>query len=210
MSKPVRPFLGSDNSRYDIILASGSPRRRELLKLLDIGFRVLPSDFDESSVVPWPPDEHVLRSAGGKALAVAEKIAGGVVIGADTIVVVDDRILGKPRDDDDARRMLRLLSGRSHYVYTGLCVMLRKDRATLIDLRDYVRTEVCFGVLPTAVIEAYVATGEPLDKAGAYGIQERGSVLVEGIVGDYFNVVGLPVYRLARMLAEVGIPILGV
>ena len=169
----------------------------------------MPSDFDESGVVQWPPDEHVLQSSMGKAAFIACRIPDGFVIGADTIVVVDDKILGKPVDVEDARRMLRLLSGRSHYVYTGLCVMKRAGDETVRTMRDYVRTEVCFGDLTDEIIDAYAATLEPLDKAGAYGIQERGSVLVEGIVGDYFNVVGLPIYRLSRMLLELGIPLFG-
>lgn len=192
-----------------IILASASPRREEILGLLGVKFTVAPSDFEESEVVQWPPEEHVLESSMGKAAFIACRISDGIVIGADTIVVVDDRILGKPADAEDARRMLRLLSGRSHYVYTGLCVMKRAGDETVRTVRDYVRTEVCFGDLTDEVIDAYVATLEPLDKAGAYGIQERGSVLVEGIVGDYFNVVGLPIYRLSRMFVELGIPLFG-
>lgn len=199
--------MAADSPR--IILASASPRREEILSLLDVEFTVAPSDFDESGVIQWPPEEHVLESSTGKAAFIACRIPDGIVIGADTIVVVDDKILGKPADADDARRMLRLLSGRSHYVYTGLCVMKRAGNETVQTMRDYVRTEVCFGDLTDEMINAYVATLEPLDKAGAYGIQERGSVLVEGIVGDYFNVVGLPIYRLSRMLLDLGIPLFG-
>ncbi|MHB1001760.1 MAG: Maf family protein [Armatimonadota bacterium] len=191
----------------DIILASASPRRQELLHLLENEFKVIPSGFDESTVIKWPPDEHVIQSASGKANDVASTIVDGIVIGADTVVVVDGSILGKPRDNDDAKRMLRMLSARSHYVYTGLCVLECKDGQITHEIKDHVKTEVCFGTLTDALIEAYVSTGEPLDKAGAYGIQERGSVLIEGIIGDYFNVVGLPVYRLSRMLCELGIPL---
>lgn len=193
----------------DIILASASPRREELLRLMGLDFHVVPSDFDESAVVRWPPEEHVLESSMGKTMDVAVDISEGIIIGADTIVVIDNAILGKPRNPDDARRMLGLLSGRSHFVYTGLCVCEMASGMAARCLRDCVRTEVRFGDLRHDVIDAYVATGEPLDKAGAYGIQERGSVLVEGIAGDYFNVVGLPVYRLSRMLAELGVPIFG-
>ncbi|HUV05265.1 MAG TPA: Maf family protein [Armatimonadota bacterium] len=189
----------------EVILASASPRREELLRLLGLDFRVVMSEFDESMVCQWPPEEHVVESATGKAADIASRIHDGVVIGADTVVVVDSSILGKPVDAEDARRMLRLLSGRSHYVFTGLCVMQRTAGETIRSERDCVCTEVRFGELSDEVIDAYVATGEPLDKAGAYGIQERGSVLVERIAGDYFNVVGLPVYRLSRMLLEVGI-----
>ena len=199
--------MAADSPR--IILASASPRREEILGLLGVRFTVAPSDFDESGVIQWPPEEHVLQSSTGKAASIACRIPDGIVIGADTIVVVDEAILGKPADAEDARRMLKLLSGRSHYVYTGLCVMKRAGDETVRTLRDYVRTEVCFGDLTDDIIDAYVATMEPLDKAGAYGIQERGSVLVEGIVGDYFNVVGLPIYRLSQMLHELGITLFG-
>lgn len=177
---------------------------------MGLDFQVVPSGFDESIVTPWPPEEHVQESATGKAIEVATRISDGIVIGADTVVVLDQSILGKPANADDARRMLKMLSGRSHYVYTGLCVVERAGDVTTRTLRDFVRTEVCFGELSDSIIDAYVATGDPMDKAGAYGIQEKGSVLVEGIVGDYFNVVGLPVYRLSRMLAELGIPLFGV
>lgn len=190
-----------------IILASASPRRQELLRMMGLPFTTAPSEFDESAIPQWPPDEHVLKSAAGKADEVASRITDGIVVGADTVVVFDNLILGKPTDAEDARRMLKLLSGRSHYVFTGLCVVERYDSRTVCTLRDYVRTEVRFGELSDELIDAYIATGEPLDKAGAYGIQERGSVLVEGIVGDYFNVVGLPVYCLSRMLTEVGVSV---
>lgn len=189
----------------DIILASASPRRQEILRLLDLSFTVEPSDFDETTVVQWPPEKHVVQSATGKAQNVSIRFSDAIIIGADTIVVIDDQILGKPLDQEDAVSMLKLLSGRSHYVYTGLCILQQAK----VKKQDYVKTEVRFGQLTDEIIRAYVATGEPLDKAGAYGIQERGSVLVEGIVGDYFNVVGLPIYRLSRMLADVGIPLFG-
>ena len=193
----------------DLILASESPRRQELLRLLGLEFHVVASDFDESGLSEWPPEQHVLRSAAGKAINVATRIDNGVVIGADTIVSVDKLILGKPDGPEDAARMLRLLSDRSHYVFSGLCVAKRVNARTVRTLRDFERTEVRFGKLTDEIINAYIATGEPLDKAGAYGIQERGSVLVQGIVGDYFNVVGLPIYRLGQMLQKAGIAIFG-
>lgn len=193
----------------EVILASASPRREELLRLLGVDFRAIPSEFDESVVVPWPPEQHVLESATGKAVWVATRINDALVIGADTVVVVDDKILGKPKSAEDARSMLKLLSGRSHYVYTGICVLRRTDGRTVRTDRDYVRTEVRFGPLSDELIDLYVSTGEPLDKAGAYGIQERGSILVESVVGDYFNVVGLPLYRLSRMLLSFGITFFG-
>ena len=193
----------------ELILASASPRRQELLQLIGLPFTVIPSEFDESTLDLWPPDRHVLDSSAAKAEDVAVRIPDGIVIGADTIVVIDQEVLGKPRDEDDARRMLRMLSGRSHYVYTGICAVRREGGKTVRAARDFVRTEVRFCDLSDDVIDAYVATGEPLDKAGAYGIQERAAMLIEGIVGDYFNVVGLPVHRLSRLLVEVGVPVLG-
>lgn len=190
----------------DIVLASASPRRCALMRLLDLSFRVKPADFDESTIPKWPPDVHVRECAMGKALKVAAEVEDSIVVAADTIVVLDELVLGKPRDAEDACRMLKLLSGRSHYVYTGLCVVESLGGVPVSTQCEHVSTEVLFSKLTDEVISAYVATGEPLDKAGAYGIQERGCVLVEGIIGDYFNVVGLPVSRLSRMLANVGIP----
>ncbi len=190
---------------FRIVLASASPRRQELLRLIVSHFEIIPSGFDESTLPLWPPDDHVLRSALSKAIDVSAKISDGIIIGADTIVVAGNEVLGKPVSPEDARRMLKLLSGRSHYVYTGVSVVKRAENLTIQTLSDYMRTEVKFCELDDELIDAYVATGEPLDKAGAYGIQERGSVLVEGIVGDYFTVVGLPVFRLSRMLWSVGV-----
>lgn len=186
-----------------IVLASHSPRRREILALAGYDFQVAPSSFDETTAASWPPERHVHESSRGKAEDVARGIDDGIVVGADTIVVINRLILGKPADEEDARRMLKLLSGRSHYVYTGLCLVLRKGGVNAASLCDSVRTEVRFGKLSDEIIDAYIATGEPMDKAGAYGIQGRGCVLVEGIVGDYFNVVGLPIFRLNRMLQEI-------
>jgi septum formation protein len=174
---------------------------------MGLKFRIIRSEFDESTVIPWPPEEHVVISASGKASDVASRLDEGIIIGADTVVVIDGEILGKPVDPADARRMLKILSGRPHFVYTGLCVVEKHGRNILRRLTGYEKTEVRFGPLTNDIIEDYVATGEPMDKAGAYGIQERGSVLVEGIEGDYFNVVGLPVFRLSRMLMELGIPL---
>jgi len=179
------------------------------MRLLSPSFDVVPSGFDESSLHEQEPKKHVVQSAGCKADDVAQSIDDGIIIGADTIVVVDDEILGKPVDYADAWRMLKLLSGRSHFVYTGLCVIQRQGGKTIRQLEDYVSTEVVFGLLTDDIIDAYVSTGEPMDKAGAYGIQELGSLLVERISGDYFNVVGLPIYRLSRMLLELGLPVFG-
>lgn len=184
-----------------IILASASPRRQELLKLLIPEFEVVVSDFVED---PAPsgqsPEEFAVEAALEKARDVARRYPEALVIGADTVVVVDGQVLGKPTDADDARRMLRLLAGRSHQVHTGLAAVARDAEASACE-----RTEVWFRPLPAQLIEGYVATGEPLDKAGAYAIQGRGCVLVERIEGCYFNVVGLPLYRLSRMLEQFGV-----
>lgn len=184
------------NTQPDIVLASGSPRRRELLASTGIPFRVVVSDADEIAPEDMAPAEVAMRNAQAKALAIAcELPASSTVIGADTIVVLDGSIFGKPRDEQDARRMLRELSGKAHEVITGVCVARDGACETFADV-----TKVHFKQLTDEEIAAYVATGEPLDKAGAYGIQGGAAVFVERIEGDYDNVVGLPVKRLQRAL----------
>lgn len=185
----------------DVILASASPRRKELLGLLFRDFRVVPSEFDESLVPSdLEPADHVLYSALMKARDVAETHPDSLVIGADTIVVVDRTILGKPEDREDAIRMLDMLSGRSHKVYTGVALIhAGRERA------DVECTEVDFAELGDEIIVRYVDTGEPLDKAGAYAIQGKGVVLIESIRGCYPNVVGLPLAMLSSMLREFGV-----
>lgn len=189
----------------DIILASASPRRRELLSLIFEDFQVLPSEFEESEVpADLPPVRHVEYSATMKARDVAAKHPGSLVIGADTIVVVRDQILGKPADAADAGRMLRGLSGRTHEVYTGLAVILGDMERTGVEC-----TDVTFRKLTDEMISRYISSGEPMDKAGAYAIQGRASVLIKSIRGCYFNVVGLPLYRLSTMLEEFGVAVIG-
>ena len=186
-----------------IILASTSPRRRELLGLLGLPFEVIGSGYDEAQIDPtaFAPPNYVTRLASGKAAEVAEHLdSETLVIGADTTVVLDGAYLNKPTDADDARRMLRLLSGRTHEVYTGLCLLRGPAVQT-----DHAVTEVTFDTLTDSVIDAYVATGEPLDKAGAYGIQGKALSFIPSINGDYFNVVGLPLFLLGQMLTEFGI-----
>lgn len=184
-----------------MILASASPRRRELLSLIFGEFRIVPSRFDERLVPPeLGPPEHVTYSSLMKARDIAAQYPDALVIGADTVVVVDSAILGKPQDPADAARMLRMLGGRAHQVYTGLAVT-RGD----LEASGSECTDVTFRELDDATIARYIATGEPMDKAGAYAIQGRGSVLITGISGCYFNVVGLPIYRLSRMLEAFGI-----
>lgn len=191
-----------------LILASASPRREELLKLICPHFEVIPSEFDESEMPDnLSPQDHVLRSAEEKALDVAGRVSGRLIIGSDTVVAIDEHILGKPTDETDAARMLRMLSGRTHQVYTGVHVIAAKDgewRAR----SGFECTDVEFRDLTDVMIDRYVATGEPLDKAGAYAIQGRGSVLIKGIRGCFFNVVGLPVYLLSVILEELGMEVL--
>ena len=179
----------------NVVLASASPRRRELLQKAGVEFTVKVSDADEHIEPDTPPHEAVMLLARQKAQAVAGTCPGDLVIGADTVVVFGGAILGKPTDKADAVRMLRMLSGQTHTVYTGVCLMCGNAAETFFE-----QTQVTFYPLTDNEIEAYVATGEPMDKAGAYGIQGRGCTLVQGICGDYFNVVGLPVAALCRRL----------
>ena len=184
-----------------IILASQSPRRRELLERMGIrDFEVLPARGEELADPSLPPAELVEELSRQKCAEVAALRPGGLVIGADTVVSIDGQVLGKPRDRAEAERMLATLSGRLHTVYTGVTVSLEGKTITSHEM-----TSVRFRTLAQADIIRYIATGEPMDKAGAYGIQGYGSVLVEGISGDYYNVMGLPVCRLGRMLLRFGV-----
>lgn len=183
-----------------VILASQSPRRRELLDLIGIRHEVRPADVDETALPDERPVPHAERLARSKAAALADGSAGTVVVAADTIVVIDDMILGKPADEADARRMLRLLAGRSHTVFTAVAAA-RGDR--IVSAVEQVG--VTFRDLDEAEIAAYVATGEPMDKAGSYGIQGFGATIVRRVEGDYFAVMGLPLVRLVTLLRELGL-----
>ena len=186
----------------EIILASKSPRRRALLEQMGVrDFRVVTPDIDEHMDRDLPPAELVRRISEEKAAAVAAQAGEeAVVIAADTVVALDGAVLGKPADEEEAFRMLSILSGNRHQVYTGLTVVKGEWRRSLWE-----ETSVTFRPLEGEEIAAYIATGEPMDKAGAYGIQGYGALLVEGISGDYYNVMGLPVCRLGRILAELGL-----
>ena len=204
----------------DLILASQSPRRKELLSLYTTDFTVCVSDFDEDAVTADTPARLVEQLARGKCLAVAKEHPGAVVLGCDTVVDVNGEVFGKPHSPDDARRMLRALSGATHYVHTGVCVSDGTRTESFVDT-----CKVTFFPLSEEEIERYAATGEPYDKAGAYaiqgradrpadgqahngviialnGIQGRAAVWLDAIEGDYYTIMGLPVSRTVRLLEQ--------
>ncbi len=181
----------------NLILASQSPRRRQLLSLFNIPFTVKVADIDETMDEALPPCQEVARLSLQKALAVA-RAPQDVVVAADTVVVCQGKVLGKPATPEDAKAMLRLLSGRAHQVMTGITVLTDTARETRTEI-----TDIYFRPLTEEEISDYVRTGEPMDKAGAYGIQGGAALFAEKLVGDYYNVVGLPVCRLWQMLRSV-------
>jgi septum formation protein len=183
-----------------IVLASGSPRRREILRSLGWSFDVTVPDVDESVVPGESPRDMALRLARAKALSASMDTGGALTIGADTVVDVDGAALGKPEDRSDAMRMLVMLSGRTHMVHTGVA-MARSGEVMTSGVET---TGVTFGALTEAEMTAFVDSGDGLDKAGAYAIQGRGALMVERIDGCYYNVVGLPAFRLNRMLRSLG------
>jgi septum formation protein len=185
-----------------IVLASASPRRAELLASAGIAFKVVPGDIDETPLPDEDPVAHVLRLAEGKAREVASRVDGRFFIGADTIVLCDREIMGKPRDAEDAKRMLRKLSGRAHQVITGYAVIDKKASRTI---SRTVSTVVVFKELTEEEIDAYVLTGCPMDKAGAYAIQGGAAYMVERIDGSYTNVVGLPLCEVVGSLRGFGL-----
>jgi septum formation protein len=188
-----------------LILASASPRRAEILRNAGFEFEVRPAHVDETILPNEQAQDYVKRLAETKAKAIAELASqqegGGYVVGADTVVVIETQIFGKPADADDARRMLRHLSGKSHEVLTGMALLRAADRQVNTNVE---RTRVEFLPLSEKDIEDYIATAEPFDKAGAYGIQGVGSRFISRIEGCYFNVMGLPVSRLWQMLRPLG------
>jgi septum formation protein len=188
---------------YEIILASASPRRREILSMLRVPFTVVVANANEDSETRDPAllvQELALRK--GDAVRARQRETGQMhentlIIASDTVVAIDGEILGKPRDEEDARAMLRRLSGKAHKVTSGIALLTDTRAVTA-----YEETEVRFSVLTEAEIDRYVKSGEPMDKAGAYAVQGLASVWIEGLTGDYFNVVGLPVHRLDLLLRE--------
>lgn len=188
-----------------IILASQSPRRRELLAAWGISFRAVPSGYEEDNGRHLPPETLVRLQAEGKARDVWRRERGALpVLGADTLVVCGGAVLGKPVDAEEARRMLRLLSGRTHEVMTGVAVMTEKGMESAL-----CRTDITFRPLGESEIEGYIAGGEPMDKAGAYAIQGKGKDFVKEIRGSWSNVVGLPRGVTLALLAKMGVPLTG-
>ena len=183
-----------------VVLASASPRRRDLLNLIGIAHEVRPANIDETMRPREAPRRYAERLAREKASAVATRDPDLITIGADTVVVINRKVLGKPADADDAARMLRMLSGREHTVITAVAVARgRKLRSAIEEVR------VKFRRLRDDEIDEYIAMGEPMDKAGAYGIQGYGATIVERIEGDYFAVMGLPLVRLVGLMRDVGV-----
>lgn len=185
----------------EIILASGSPRRKELLEQIRIKPIVEPSGVDEASDIS-EPDAFVKELSRRKCLDIADKHTDGVILGADTVVAIDGKILGKPEDEDDAKRMISLIQGRAHHVYTGV-TLAKKENGRLKSVITFCEsTEVLIEKISKEEIDDYAATGEPLDKAGAYAIQGIFAKFVNGITGDYSNVVGLPLAALYANLKK--------
>lgn len=185
---------GSD---MGLILASASPRRQEILKNCGYDFEVVPADIDELVPEDTASDKVPELIAVQKAMAIAQKYPKDVIVAADTVVVINDKILGKPKDKDDAFRMLKTLSGNTHCVYTGVCIAKGDFSESFVS-----KSFVTFYDLSDEEILDYIKTGEPMDKAGAYGIQCKGALFVKEIKGDYFNIVGLPVAELSRKLTH--------
>ena len=192
------PAVGA--SRLRVILASQSPRRRDLLSLIGIPHEVAPADVDESVRTGEAPAAYTERLARAKADAIAERDSAALVVGSDTTVVIDGAILGKPESDADAVRMLRLLSGRTHQVVTAVAVCYRGQMLSGVE-----EVSVTFRALSPQEIDGYVATREPMDKAGAYGIQGFGATIVERINGDFFAVMGLPLGRLVALCRSLNV-----
>jgi len=191
------------DSENKLVLASSSPRRKELLKSIRVPFVVVPAEIDELARDGEEPEAHVQRLAHEKASEISKKYRDSWVLGADTIVVIDGRILGKPHDGAEAVKMLSILSGRTHIVFTGYAII--NSCYPEMKIVSYARSEVFIRTLSKEEIQGYVLTGEPMDKAGAYAIQDVGAAIVERVYGSYTNVVGLPLCEVARDLKKLGI-----
>lgn len=190
---------------YSIILASGSPRRKEILEQIGVAFTIVTSEKEEK-MTQKAPQELVKELSKMKAEDVAERVKGpAVILGADTVVAQDDMILGKPKSEEDAIRMIQLLQGKSHEVYTGVCILVKEADGTIRENNFAVATKVMVASMTEQEIEAYVATGETKDKAGAYAIQGKFAPYIKGIEGDYYNIVGFPIASVYQKLKELGI-----
>lgn len=183
----------------NIILASASPRRKEILENANVKFKIMSSDIEELTLDGESPCQMVMRLAFEKGIDIANKQKSDLVISADTIVVLDNKVLGKPKDEKEARYMIESLSGKTHQVITGISLINLENNKKII---DYVISNVKFKNLSEEDINDYISTNESLDKAGAYGIQGYGALLVDEIQGDYFNIVGLPISRLSDLLKK--------
>lgn len=191
--------------KYNIILASGSPRRKEILSQIGAQYEVIVSDCDESTVLTMP-EELVKELSCRKATAVAEQVQGpAVVIGADTVVAYDGAILGKPKDRADARRMITMLSGNTHQVYTGVSLIIKEETGNSDTVTFAECSEVMVDSMTDIQIEEYLDTKEGIDKAGSYAVQGIFAAHIKGIRGDYFNIVGLPVAAIYKKLYDMGI-----
>lgn len=187
-----------------LVLASASPRRQALIQTYGIPVRVVASDVDESTPPDWSPQHAVEQLALRKARAVLADVRDDeIVVGSDTIVVLNNEILGKPKDESDAVRMITALQGKTHHVYSGIACIEKSSGQVLVDYR---RTAITMASLTDEQVRRYVASGEPMDKAGAYGIQGKAAAFITDMEGDYFSVVGLPVSALAKLLHQLGVP----
>jgi septum formation protein len=187
-----------DHLREKLVLASSSPRRAEILERAGWPHEVIVAGIDESLRPQEPPATYVQRLARSKAEAVAQRLEEGLVLGADTTVVIEGQILGQPEDDADARRMLRLLNGKWHEVLTGVALVRVGGESRV----DFETTHVRFAEMSESEIDWYISTGEPFGKAGAYGIQGNAALFIEEIQGDYFNIMGLPIRLVYELAAD--------
>jgi septum formation protein len=191
--------LVEDVLKKRLVLASRSPRRTEILSAVGWPFEIVAANIDESRFKSETAAPYVRRLAQTKAESVAKKLPSGLVLGADTVVLVDEEILGQPRDEEDARRMLNLLSGKWHEVLTAVALVQAGGGQVMV---DHEKTRVRFAEMSAAEIDWYVASGEPMDKAGAYAIQGSAALFIEEIQGDYFNIVGLPIRLVYELMLE--------
>ncbi|MGB9839302.1 Maf family protein [Thermovenabulum sp.] len=182
-----------------LVLASSSPRRIELLKQIGLDFEVIPANIEEEKIIELKPDELVQKLAIEKVISVSKKVRNSIVIGADTLVYAENKVLGKPRTEKEALDMLLLLSNKWHKVYSGIAVLDTETQKLITDVEE---SGVKFKSISEKEAKNYIQTGEPMDKAGAYAIQGKGAVFIERIEGCYYNIVGLPLFKLVKLLEQ--------